>query len=426
MKRLFLGLAILLMCAPALAAPQFWTLSVDNQMVPAEMPPLAVGEGTLLVSARSLFQALKATYDQDPVNGRIKVSRSGAVLEMQEGLAQATINGREVRMPIAPRRESGVLMVPVPFVAELFGYRSSIDAQGLSMTLTTGGTSPASPPPARGIAGVSPVAPVESRGAAPSALAWLAGGNLPSSVGAPPPVGLTMPASAAMPPSMTVSPVLAAQAGSAVMTASSTVPPPSMTLGGAPMASVGTVSGTAPAGYVQMPAGAYQTDYRVAPGARKPVVKEPENPFPDDSGVTVNGVMDFLPNELDLVAETAESDAQVPDPAVTGLTLERRYDQFVTAYTVRYRVSNLSLFPTDRPLMVVLMVGGSGSLQQVQDVKIDRLGTLQSFSFEWTGDARSYTFLNDMGIRVQARISLAEGAADAKADNNTRTVRISF
>lgn len=412
MKRLIALLVVLLGALPAFGA-SYWTLNLDDQPLPAEMPPIAVGQNTLLVSARSLCQALRATYDQDAASGRIRISRSGTVVELQEGVAQARVNGREVRMPVAAKRESGLMMLPVPFIAEVLGYRASVDASAMVMTLSSSGAGATfaaapdaggeAPPPS--LTGAPP-----SQSALPSALPWLANGQLPTATPLQAPTALP-PVSAAV-PAMTATPAMTA---SAQMTSMPSVETGQrMTTGGS-------------AGYVQLPGDVYQASYRVDPGtrARTEALATFSTPYDYREDVTTTGSMDYVPVEKALEVN-GEVETPSPDPAVSGLTLERRYDQFVTAYTVRYRITNIGTLPTDRPLMLRLLIGGRGALQIMQDIKIERLDSMQSLSFEWSGDARSYPALHDMVVRAQAKVMLDDSAIDRNTSNNVRSVRMRY
>lgn len=478
MKRLVVLLVVLFGALPAFGA-SYWTLDLDGQPVPAEMPPVPVGEGAFLVSARSLCQALKATYDYDGANGQIRISRSGTVVELAEGAPTARINGREVRMPVPARRESGIMTLPVPFISQVLGFRSQVNAQNMTVSLTSGATpsvpaqAASSAPPAQGapsqttaesITGlVSPANATAAQKSMPSALPWLATGSIPGgspfpaqpamgsapvatvptlpyTTAASPYTGATTPASPyttagaadagnVQPPSpyaTATSPyTAAAQPPSPYATATSTTPYASATM---PAIESGQrpTAGTS-AGYVQLPSDAYQTSYRVDPGTRARSTGSTFVPYNISNEVTTKGGMDFVPAETDVVAMAQNADDEPkPDPAITGLTLERRYDQFVTSYTVRYRITNLGQLPTDRPLMLRLLVGGKGDLQIMQDIKIDRLDSLQSLSFEWFGDARSYPALHDLAVRAQAKVMLDDTAIDRNTQNNARSIRLSY
>lgn len=477
MKRLIVLLVVLLGALPAFGA-SYWTLDLDGQLVPAEMPPVPVGEGTFLVSARSLCQAMKATYDYNGANGQIRISRSGTVVELAEGAPTARINGREVRMPVPARRESGIVTIPVPFISQALGFRSQVNAQTMTVSLTGGtpsvpGQVASSTPPAQDVASqttaeritglVSPANASAAQKAMPSALPWLAAGGIPGASPFPGPAGpQSLPAATvpALPLTTYASPYAAATTppspySAAGAAGTSAMQPPSpyatamspYTSAAQPLSSYATNTlsmpyATPPAlavesaqrpaagastGFVQLPGDAYQTNYRVDPGTRARSTGATFVPYNVSAEVTTQGSMDFVPAETDVIAMAQNVDEEPkPDPAITGLTIERRYDQFVTSYTVRYRVSNLGQLPTDRPLTLRLLVGGKGNLQIMQDIKIDRLESLQSLSFDWFGDARSYPALHDLAVRAQAKVILDEQAIDRLPGNNARSVRMSY
>jgi hypothetical protein len=414
MKRMLVILLLVTLVAPAgpAGATDYWTLVLDNQPVAAELPPVPVGPDALLVTARSLCQALRATCDVDP-SGRIRVTRNATVIEMTENLAEARVNGQTVRMPAAPRHESGALMLPVPFVAELLGCRAEWNRSALTLSLTSNATAAGSTAPSA-VAGDAST--TQGRKTVPSALPWLASGQLPPNGG--------FPQNASIPQMPTVSTQAVPLAGVSALPAIGSQPMPTLPPDGGPQ--LPTIGYTLPASSgVALPATAYEPDMRVSSGERT-VSSEIQNPWLDNS-VNVAGKMDFLPSDdRDAIGEPYDPEEPRPDPAITGLTVERRYDQFVNAYVIRYRVTNLGSLATDKPMLVRLLVGGRGRLQIVQDVKVDRLTPHQSLSFEWSGDAHAVSGLYDMVVRAQARVMLDDGALDSNKDNNSRSVRLAY
>lgn len=412
MKRLIAVLLMLCAALPGFGVSQYWTITLDNQPLAAELPPIPAGNDALLVTARSMCQALRATYDYDATSGRIRVTRNGTVVEMAENLPQATVNGRVVHMPVAPRKEAGAMMVPVPFLSDLLGCRADMNASTRTLALTSNATAAASTATQ---ASAAQGEDTQNRKAVPSAIPWLATGQLP------PNTGFSQTGNIPQMPTVMVQPVPvnATQAMQQI---------PSIRGSGATLPTIDSTGVTLPASSgVQLPPNAYgPPDMRVAAGERRTAPTTYDNPYVDNS-VNAAGKMDYLPSSAtDAIGEPYENKDPHPDPAITGLTVERRYDQFVDCYVVRYRVTNLGPVATDRPMLVRLMVGGRGQMQIMQDVKVDRLDPNQSLNFEWAGDARMYPSLYDIAVRAQAKVVLDDQATDGNKGNNARTVRLSY
>lgn len=389
MKRraLFFLMMLLLWSAPVFGAT-YWTLVLDNEPVAAELPPVPVGNNALLVSAPALCHALKAKYEYDAPSGRIRVSSDTTVIDMNESVAQALVNGTPVPMPVAARRESGVLMLPVPFVAQQLGCTAQWNAESKTLTLIS-----RTAMPQQSAASYSVPTPPPQGPPLVSVMPYLVNGNLPPST------SMQMPAT---PPISGYPPAYGMQL---------------------PQSPVGTNG-------VSLPQNAIYPSMQVPPNEQHINPPVPQAPFNTDF-ISKAGSMDFIPAERDPVLDL-EDDRDIkepqPDPAVTGLIIQRRYDAFVDAYIVRYRVTNLGTAPTDRPMLVRLLVGGGGlsALHVVADYPVNRLDPNQSLEFEWTGDAHSYPMLYDLTVKAQARIVLDQNAKDLDTRNNVRNVHISY
>lgn len=461
--------------APPAGAPATtggWTVTLDDQPLAAERPPIPASIDTLLVSARSVFQALGAQLQVDP-SGRIQVTRSGLTLVMHEGQTTAELNGNRTKVPVAPRREGGTLMVPLPFVAQALGYGARWDyqARALAMkTMSSGG----SPPPAA-TASVRAAAYPSTLGAALPTLQNPTGGTFPPTTASVPPVttGSTPSSFPGMPPGMAIGypgatpasvgyptaapPSPSAYPGSSVpsgypsgtipmeagMPATMTIPPattpPQMatTTQSFPSSEPAPATPALPSmqmGPISPPGGAealWKDNNTYNPTRNTSGMANP--PMPANSSIA--GTMDpVVPSAPDgwfdpSAIERNDGPDNRPDASLTGLTLERLFVSMFSTYRVRYRLGNVGKGPVESPVIIRLFVGSErmgGGMQAVQDVKVDRLNPGEFRDFEWIGDSVKHPFLNNMVIRAKAVLIQQDDTPDGSSSNNSRSVVISY
>lgn len=75
----------------------------------------------LLASADGLAGPLGITVTRDAA-GAVKLTHGLRVLTMTVGSQKADINGKQVALPVAPVEQDGKLLVPLRYVAEVFGF----------------------------------------------------------------------------------------------------------------------------------------------------------------------------------------------------------------------------------------------------------------------------------------------------------------
>lgn len=110
---------------------------VDGQFLYTSVQPMMVG-GTTLAPARELFNALGATISWDNASKKLMVTKEGVEAEVVLGEKEALINGEPLELTVAPRMESGTVMVPVRFAAQALGAHLKWDNTNQTLILTTG------------------------------------------------------------------------------------------------------------------------------------------------------------------------------------------------------------------------------------------------------------------------------------------------
>lgn len=389
MKRILAALLLCVsLCAAASAQTGYWTLLLDDQPVPAELPPVQVAPEVLLVAGRSLAHRMSAEFAYDATQGTITISNKSTRVDMKEGDTGASVNGKRFVMPAAPRREAGTMLVPVPFVPQALGATVTWNHNArMAIIVSSGHHAPGTAPP---VAAPSvPTLATQPQEPAPA-----------QTTTAPPPGGGTL------------------------VPAKSGIGQDGMPVGLAGPFSAPPVFATPP------PGGGTQT----APSTTTPWGPSPTTPsLPNVTGVdmgvrtvAVSGSMDSA-DSLKVTPTTSTDDVTRPDPAITGILIERRFDSLFTTYSVRYRVTNLGAAALRRVALVRLLVGSDkfNGMQIVQDIKLDSLEPGQSLDFEWTGDARSHPCLYGLTVKAEAQVLLSEGAADGSSSNNKRSTKIS-
>jgi len=380
MKRLAIAaMLFLLTLAPVMPqAGGFWTVMLDDQPVPAELPPVEAGKNLLLVSARSLCHRMNADYQYDTNTGQIIISNAGARVKMKEGSTQASVGDRGVTLAVAPRKENGAMLVPFPFVAEALGARVTFnDSARLAVITSSAASQTAAVPPAQ----APPVSGAPSQAIGPQQASYEIQSHQQN-------------------------PVLSTHGTSG----GAMVIPGKSGLG--QMGNMGAFSSPwmMPADYTLT-----RTDNRGSSAVNAD--KDPQSWMQ----VVHGGSMD------ELGASTGKVSG--PDPALTGLLIERRFESLFSSYAIRYRVTNIGSTAVRRRMMVRLLVGGNGGgpggMMIVGDHTLEALDPGQSMDYEWMGNSRSMPFLNGTTVRAEARIMLGDGEYDSTSSNNTRKASLS-
>ncbi len=94
-------------------------------------------DGTTFVDANKLSDVIYTNIDYNEFTKKVKISNNSTELVMKIDSTEATLDGESITVPFAPTfTENGVLILPLRFVAETFGYEVSYDsAKGLITVL---------------------------------------------------------------------------------------------------------------------------------------------------------------------------------------------------------------------------------------------------------------------------------------------------
>lgn len=119
-KSRFLSLAFLI--AFSLTVGAAWGQSVVINGVPLVTTRTPVTfAGTMLLPMRDVFEALNSEIKWFASEQKIVATRGNTVIQLWIGRPEATIDGRPVKLPVAPTLIGGSTYVPLRFPAETFG-----------------------------------------------------------------------------------------------------------------------------------------------------------------------------------------------------------------------------------------------------------------------------------------------------------------
>ena len=110
-------MACTILAAPASAAPAV-SVIVNGQPITFDQPPIERA-GRVYVPLRGVFQRLGASVVYD--NGTINAQGNGRNVSLHIGSTQATVNGQNVFMDVAPFLVGARTLVPLRFVAQALG-----------------------------------------------------------------------------------------------------------------------------------------------------------------------------------------------------------------------------------------------------------------------------------------------------------------
>ena len=114
----FLGIALLLAALPQLTSAAAARITVRN--VPVQANAL-IDRGHILLPLRATFEALNSTVSYDRNTGSITARNILHVLHMHTGARSATLDGREIRLPLPPILQQGRVFVLLAFAAHAMG-----------------------------------------------------------------------------------------------------------------------------------------------------------------------------------------------------------------------------------------------------------------------------------------------------------------
>jgi hypothetical protein len=109
---------------------------VDGRQIELDTAPVIVG-GRVLVPARGVFEALGATVTYDEATREVTITRGDTVVVLPLGAGYAFKNRARVNLDVAAQVMEGRTMVPLRFVSEMMGVKTTWDARAHAVYLST-------------------------------------------------------------------------------------------------------------------------------------------------------------------------------------------------------------------------------------------------------------------------------------------------
>jgi Copper amine oxidase N-terminal domain len=128
---------------PALAAGPV-TVTVNGQTINLNPPPTERA-GRVFVPLRGVFENLGATVVY--ANGTINASGRGHNISLRIGSTQATVDGQQQNLDVAPFIIGASTYVPLRFVSQALGATVNYDGSHNLVAINTGGNNNTNPPP---------------------------------------------------------------------------------------------------------------------------------------------------------------------------------------------------------------------------------------------------------------------------------------
>lgn len=137
MKKFILGLSLTFAVMSATTILQAQTIPVyfNSKPITLKQNPI-IENGTTLVPLRGVFETLGFQVGWDPTTGTIDGHKGDLDITLQIGNTNATVNGENKKLAVAPKIVNGNTMVPLRFVSEAAGY--DVDWNSKSKYITVG------------------------------------------------------------------------------------------------------------------------------------------------------------------------------------------------------------------------------------------------------------------------------------------------
>lgn len=125
-KVIVLGLILLFMTGASIAAaaPSTYQVLVNGHVVTGDT---LTQSNTTLVPFKIIFQELEYTIAYTAKTQTIKADKTGISISLTVGSTKAFVNGKEIKLLVAPKIVNGVTYVPLRFIADVSGEKLALD-----------------------------------------------------------------------------------------------------------------------------------------------------------------------------------------------------------------------------------------------------------------------------------------------------------
>ncbi|WP_418303827.1 TraB/GumN family protein [Paenibacillus crassostreae] len=136
---LSLLLVFSLLSSTTFAAKEEVSLQVNGELIEFNSHEPIIDSGLTLVPLEPLFQALDITLEQNATEQQVTGTKEGLVLQLQNGVKSAIVNGESVELISEPKIINEVTYISARFIAEASGYEVRWDATTRTVFLETKG-----------------------------------------------------------------------------------------------------------------------------------------------------------------------------------------------------------------------------------------------------------------------------------------------
>lgn len=143
---LLISIVTIFICAVPAFADAPITLEINGSIVKPSAAPV-IENGTTLVPIRIISQNLGCTVDWDGATQGITITKDSKVIKLQIGKTNATVNGANQTLSVAPKIIDSTTMVPIRFISQSLDAYVNWDAESRTVQVsdTNNFTKPAAP-----------------------------------------------------------------------------------------------------------------------------------------------------------------------------------------------------------------------------------------------------------------------------------------
>jgi hypothetical protein len=131
-----LVIVLVLSITPTALASSDVRVTLDGQQIVFDVPPQIIDDRTM-VPLRAIFEALGAEVDWNPATRTVTATRGDTVVVMQVGNATITVDNANVVLDVPPMIVGDRTLVPARAVAESFGVDVEWNGATRTVILTT-------------------------------------------------------------------------------------------------------------------------------------------------------------------------------------------------------------------------------------------------------------------------------------------------
>ncbi|WP_053957091.1 peptidoglycan DD-metalloendopeptidase family protein [Inediibacterium massiliense] len=135
-KLLSISICFVLLCTYKIYALDINEITFNGEEMTVSVNPIIENQ-TILVPIKDICETLGATVTWNGEDQSVFVVKNDTSVWLQQGNILAVINNKQVTLPVVPRNSNGVMLVPIKFIAEIFGGKVDWDDTNKKISITT-------------------------------------------------------------------------------------------------------------------------------------------------------------------------------------------------------------------------------------------------------------------------------------------------